>query len=77
MNMNWKPHPLFIIGLAMTSAPIIAQAKIYVSVEQAQKILLPNKSLAKNPMIITEDLQDKMRSASSIRLPRHPCKCRR
>ena len=69
MNMNWKPNPLFIIGLAAVTAPIIAQAKIYVSVEQAQKILIPNKSLVKNPIIITDDLQDKMRSASSIRHP--------
>ena len=65
--MNWKPNPLAILGLAMMSAPIIAQAKIYVSAEQAQKILFPNKSLSKNPIIITEDLQDKMRAASSIR----------
>jgi hypothetical protein len=69
MNMNWKPNPLFIIGLAMASAPVIAQAKIYVSVEQAQKILMPNKTLVKNPIIITDELQDKMRLASSIRHP--------
>jgi Na+-translocating ferredoxin:NAD+ oxidoreductase RnfG subunit len=67
--MYWKPNPLLIIGLLATSAPIIAQAKIYVSVEQAQKILFPNKSLIKNPIIITDDLQDKMRSASSVRQP--------
>ena len=67
--MYWKPNPLIIIGLAAALAPIVAQAKIYVSVEQAQKILLPNKSLTKNPIIITDDLQDKMRSASSIRHP--------
>lgn len=67
--MNWKPNPLAIIGLAMISAPIIAQAKIYVSSEQAQKILFPNKSLTKNPIIITDDLQDKLRAASSIRYP--------
>lgn len=67
--MNWKPNPLAIIGLAMISAPIIAQAKIYVSSEQAQKILFPNKSLTKNPIIITDDLQDKLRAASSIRHP--------
>jgi hypothetical protein len=53
----------------MVSAPIIAQAKIYVSIEQAQKLLLPNKTLTKTPILITEDLQDKMRSASSIRYP--------
>ena len=67
--MNWKPNPLAIIGLAMISAPIIAQAKIYVSSEQAQKILFPNKSLTKNPILITDDLQDKLRAASSIRYP--------
>jgi len=53
----------------MISAPIIAHAKIYISVEQAQKILFPNKTLTKNPIIITDDLQDKMRAASSIRYP--------
>ena len=66
--MNWKPNPLLIIGLA-AAAPIVAHAKIYVSVEQAQKILMPNKSLTKNPIIITDGLQDKMRAASSIRHP--------
>ncbi len=67
--MNWKPNPLLIIGLVATTAPIVAHAKIYVSVEQAQKILIPNKPLVKNPIIITDELQDKMRLASSIRHP--------
>ena len=67
--MNWKPNPLLIIGLAAATIPIAVHAKIYVSVEQAQKILFPNRSLIKNPMIITDELQDKMRSASSIRHP--------
>ena len=67
--MNWKPSPLVILGLAMMSAPIMAHAKIYVSAEQAQKILFPNKTLMKYPIIITEDLQEKMRIASSIRYP--------
>ena len=67
--MNWKLNPLLIAGLAATTAPIVAHAKIYVSVEQAQKILIPYKPLVKNPIIITDELQDKMRSASSIRHP--------
>jgi len=67
--MNWKPNPLSILGLAMVSTPIIAQAKIYVSVEQAQKILFPNKQLTKVPLLITDDLQERMRAASSIRYP--------
>ena len=67
--MIWKPNPLVVLGLAMISTPIIAHAKIYVSAEQAQKILFPNKALTKNPFIITDDLQEKMRLASSIRHP--------
>ena len=67
--MNWKPNIYALAGLTLMSAPIIAQAKIYISVEQAQKLLLPNKSLIKTPIIITDDLQEKMRSASSIRHP--------
>jgi Na+-translocating ferredoxin:NAD+ oxidoreductase RnfG subunit len=67
--MNWKLNPLFMIGLAATTVPIMAHAKIYVSIEQAQKMLIPNKLLTKNPIIITDDLQDKMRLASSIRHP--------
>lgn len=53
----------------MMSTPIIAQAKIYVSVEQVQKILLPNKVLTKAPIIVSDELQEKMRAASSIRYP--------
>ena len=67
--MNWKPNPFAIVGLAMVSAPIIAHAKIYITVEQAQKILFPNKQLTKAPIIITDDLQERMRVASSIRHP--------
>ena len=67
--MNWKPCPLAITGFAIISAPIVAEAKIYLSVEQAQKILMPNQKLSKMPMIISDDLQEKMRSASSIRHP--------
>ena len=67
--MNWKPNSFAIVGLAMVSTPIIAQAKIYVSAEQAQKILFPNQQLTKAPVIITDDLQERMRVASSIRHP--------
>lgn len=67
--MIWKPKPIALIGLAMISAPIIAHAKIYVSIEQAQKILIPNTVFTKNPIVITDDLQEKMRAASSIRHP--------
>jgi Na+-translocating ferredoxin:NAD+ oxidoreductase RnfG subunit len=67
--MNWNPHPLTLIGLAIVSTPMIAQAKIYASVEQAQKLLLPNKQLHQTPILIDKELQEKMRVASSIRHP--------
>ena len=67
--MNWQPNPLFIFGLAAVTLPIVAHAKIYVSIEQAQKLIAHNKLLVKHPIIITDALQEKMRSASSIRHP--------
>jgi Na+-translocating ferredoxin:NAD+ oxidoreductase RnfG subunit len=67
--MNPKHTTLAIAGLAILTAPIFAQAKIYVSIEQAQQILFPKKALSKAPILITEDLQEKLRSASSIRHP--------
>ena len=67
--MNWKLNPYAVAGLSILVAPIFAQAKIYVSSEQAQQILFPNKVLSKSPIIITDDLQEKMRAASSIRHP--------
>ena len=67
--MHWKANPLLIVGLATVTIPIVAQAKIYVSVGEAQTLLFPNQTLSKHPIIITEDLQDKLRVASSIRHP--------
>jgi Na+-translocating ferredoxin:NAD+ oxidoreductase RnfG subunit len=67
--MNWKPNSFAVLGLAMMSAPITAHAKIYVSIEQIQNIFFPKQSLTKSPIVITEDLQEKMRVASSIRHP--------
>ena len=67
--MNHKQTTLVVASLAMLTTPIFAQAKIYVSTEQAQQILFPKKMLSKTPIIITDDLQEKLRSASSIRHP--------
>lgn len=67
--MYWTANPLLIVGLATACIPMTAQAKIYVSVNQAQTLLFPNKTLSKNPILITEDLQEKLRTASSIRHP--------
>ncbi|MBU3576985.1 FMN-binding protein [Polynucleobacter sp. UK-Kesae-W10] len=67
--LYWKISPYALGGIVLISAPMIAHAKIYVTAEQAQKILFPNTVLSKAPLLITEDLQEKMRIASSIRHP--------
>ena len=67
--LYWKPSPLGIAGLTLLTAPIFVQAKIYISSEQAQQILFPKMMLTKQPIIITDDLQERMRVASSIRHP--------
>ena len=68
--MKWNPKPLVTIaGIALAGAPIYAQAKIYVSAEQAQKLIFPTKQFTKYPIVLSEDAQDKMQSASSVRQP--------
>ena len=67
--IHWKPNLHALAGLALLTTPIFVQAKIYVSIEQAQQILFPNKLMSKSPIIITDDLQERMRVASSIRHP--------
>ena len=64
--MYWKPTLLSIAGLAITASPILAQAKIYVSIEQAQQLLFPNQSLVKHPIIISKALRERMRQALSL-----------
>jgi Na+-translocating ferredoxin:NAD+ oxidoreductase RnfG subunit len=69
-SMKWNPNPLVAItGITLASAPIYVHAKIYVSTEQAQKLIFPNKQLTTYPVVLTEDIQDKMQSASSVRHP--------
>ena len=69
--MKWTPAPSGAIVLAaMTSvAPIYANAKIYVSVEQAQKLLLPGQVLRATPFLVSESVQAQMTQASSVRHP--------
>ena len=59
--MNYRTSSsLALAGLTAMTAPILVQAKIYVGIEQAQQILFPNKALTKSPLIITNDLQEKI-----------------
>jgi Na+-translocating ferredoxin:NAD+ oxidoreductase RnfG subunit len=68
--MNWKPNPLLVLtGIALVSTPLVAFSKIYVTTEQAQQLIFPGKKFTAAPMVITDDLQSKMKSASSVSEP--------
>jgi Na+-translocating ferredoxin:NAD+ oxidoreductase RnfG subunit len=68
--MRWTPNPFASLSaVALAAVPIYAQSKIYVGIEQAQKIVFPNKQLVKMPIIVTQELQEKLKSASSVNHP--------
>lgn len=68
--MDWKVNPLFMLaGIGLTCAPLVAQSKIYVTVEQVQQIIFPHQKMTAAPMLITEALQQKMKSASGVSEP--------
>jgi hypothetical protein len=46
-----------------------ADAKNYFTIEQAQKSIFPNISFLKSPIVLTSEQQNKMRDASSVKLP--------
>lgn len=67
--MNWKPVALSVLPVAALFAPAVAHARIYVSVEQAQKLIFPGKKLTNTPVLLTEAQREKMRELSSVREP--------
>lgn len=68
--MDWKANPLIMLtGIGLTCAPLVAQCKIYVTVEQVQQIIFPNQRMTAVPMLITDDVQKKMKSASGVSEP--------
>ena len=69
--MKWQPIPLSAAALAATASvtPIYASAKIYVSAEQAQKILFPNAVLMATPIVVSDAVQKEMTKVSSVRHP--------
>ena len=68
--MKWTPIALASVGLISgVSAPLIAHAKIYLSIEQAQKIMFGHTSWNHKPILISDDIQKKMRQASGVSHP--------
>ena len=68
--MKWTPNVLasaiFIGGLA---TPLVAHSKIYLSVEQAQKSMFGNVVMEHKPVVVSAQVQQLMRDASSVSHP--------
>lgn len=65
--MRWNPSPLMPLALLAAAPAVHAEARIFVSVEQAQKKIFGGTPLKQTPVVLTEAQVDKMRAASSVR----------
>ena len=65
--MSWSPATATSFLLALTvSAPLVAQARSYVSIEQAQRLLFGETVLTHAPVVLNDLTQKKMKQASSV-----------
>lgn len=68
--MKWTPSLLAsVMCVGGASMPIVAHAKIYMSVEQAQKAIFGNVAMENKPVVISAQVQEMMRDASSVSHP--------
>jgi hypothetical protein len=56
-------------GCIAIGSPAIVQARIYASIEQVQALLFSKERFKKNPIVITDAIQEKIRSISGVRHP--------
>jgi len=68
--MKWTPTCVVpLAALGATLAPMAAHAKIYVSVEEAQRQIFGATALTPYPVALTQAQQDALKDASSVSLP--------
>ena len=68
--MKWNPAILLPVALLAAAPQVVyAEARIFISVEQAQKKMFSGQALKQMPVVLTEAQIDKMRSISSVRQP--------
>jgi hypothetical protein len=73
--MQWFPSSrqstpgLCALAALSAVAPVYASAKIYVSVEQAQKLIFPGATFTATPFLVSDAVQAQMTQASSVRHP--------
>ena len=68
--MKWNPNPLISgLALGMATIPMVAHAKLYLSIDQAKKIMFGTTDMQHRPIILTKLIQEKMQQASSVNHP--------
>jgi Na+-translocating ferredoxin:NAD+ oxidoreductase RnfG subunit len=65
--MNWQPCLVPLAAVALT-VPVGAQARIYLSVEDAQRTMFGAAPMTAAPVVLTGAQQDQLREASSVSL---------
>ena len=66
--MDWRPVGLLPIALLGAAVPIVAHAKVYLSIEQSQHDMFGTAALTPHPVALTAAQQDALREASSVSL---------
>ena len=67
--MKFTPSHALALTLMGAAAPIVAHAKIYQSIEQAQQAMFPGVALTQQAFALTSEQQKLLRDASSVSLP--------
>jgi hypothetical protein len=68
--MLWKPSSIvFLTGASVISGASLAHAKIYISVDQVQKILFPSSQFTLKPILIDQALQASLKKVSGVHYP--------
>ncbi len=67
--MDWRPAGLLPIALLGATLPVVAHAKVYLSVEQSQHDMFGSAALSPHPVVLTAAQQETLRDASSVSLP--------
>lgn len=57
------------LGITTTVMPVVSHSKIFVSVEQAQKLMFGQTVLTASPIVLNEETRKQMKDASSVSHP--------
>jgi hypothetical protein len=69
-QFTWSPVVLgSLIGLASALIPMAAHSKIYISINQAQKLMFGATTLTHAPIVLNDQTRAKMSDASSVSHP--------